>query len=270
MFAFYGMLASPSYEEKAVVDLGNTNYSVITPRQNFTRKHSADLVARAIRKRLGISAYVNERHDIEIEGLKISIFLLKYYLSYHHGTMLIDTDLSQIGRYLEIKKNLVSKGVESVLSPVTKLRNYSLTVNHESFCNAVLQEFSVHYRDATNSYIQPIIVNEELLSKIPKTLEYHDELKSWNWTFGQTPDFSIEFEKTFSWGHVSKNGLISAITLSPSTIKYENLIGALEDSLEGIKYDPISVSQSISELTLPDIQLIPILNDLKNWIQDSL
>ncbi|CAG8458934.1 8585_t:CDS:10 [Racocetra persica] len=228
-------------------DLGNTNYTVITPRQNFTRKHSAELVARALRKRLDIPAHVNERHDIEIEGLKIS--------------------------------NIVSKGVESVLSPVTKLRNYSLTVNHKSFCDVVLQEFFAHYRgdinNVINSHMQPIIVEEELLSNIPKIIDYRDELKSWDWTFGQTPEFSLEFEKTFPWGHVkafikSKNGFIYAITLSPSTIKYENLISTLEDSLEGTKYDLTSVSQSLSTLTLSDIQLMPILNDLKNWIQDSL
>ncbi|CAG8471000.1 127_t:CDS:2 [Cetraspora pellucida] len=212
-------------------DLGNTNYTVITPRRNFTRKHSAELVALALRKRLNIPAH-----------------------------------------------NLVSKGVESVSSPVTKLRNYSLTVNHKSFCDAVLQEFFAHYRgdmnNVTNSYMQPIII-EELLPNNPKILDYRDELKSWDWTFGQTPEFSLELEKTFPWGHVkafikSKNGFISAITLSPSTIKYENLISTLEDSLEGTKYDPTSVSQSLSTLTLSDIQLMPILNDLQNWIQNSL
>ncbi|KAF0525308.1 Lipoyltransferase and lipoate-protein ligase [Gigaspora margarita] len=157
-------------------DLGNTNYTVITPRQNFTRKHSADLVARAIRKRFEIPAYVNERHDIEIEDLKVSgsAFKIISARAYHHG-------------------------VESVSSPVTRLRNYSSTVNHESFCDAVLQEFSINY---CGNISNPIIVDEELLLKIPKTLDYRDELKSWDWTFGQTPEFSIEFQKTFSWGHV--------------------------------------------------------------------
>jgi hypothetical protein len=37
-------------------DLGNTNFSIILPRLLFTRAHGAELVARAVRDRLGIDA----------------------------------------------------------------------------------------------------------------------------------------------------------------------------------------------------------------------
>lgn len=47
--------------------MGNTNFSIMLPRLLFTRAHGAELVARAIRERLGISGCgVNKRNDVVI------------------------------------------------------------------------------------------------------------------------------------------------------------------------------------------------------------
>ena len=40
---------------------------------------------------------------------------------------------------------MVGKGVASVRSPVTRLREHSFTVDHLSFCEAVLEEFGRTY-----------------------------------------------------------------------------------------------------------------------------
>lgn len=46
-------------------DRGNTNFSIILPRLLFTRAHGAELVARAVRDRLGVQeCTVNERNDV--------------------------------------------------------------------------------------------------------------------------------------------------------------------------------------------------------------
>ena len=48
-------------------DMGNTNFSIILPRLLFTRAHGAELVARAVRARLGIGGCsVNKRNDVVI------------------------------------------------------------------------------------------------------------------------------------------------------------------------------------------------------------
>lgn len=51
------------------------------PRIDFTRKHTAELVVRALTTRLDIPAYVTERHDIAVNGLKISLIYLSYNLN---------------------------------------------------------------------------------------------------------------------------------------------------------------------------------------------
>jgi lipoate-protein ligase A len=47
--------------------MGNTNFSIILPRLLFTRAHGAELVAKAIRDRLGVQeCTVNDRNDVII------------------------------------------------------------------------------------------------------------------------------------------------------------------------------------------------------------
>lgn len=57
--------------------MGNTNFSIMLPRLLFTRNHGAELVAKAVRERLGVEqCTVNERNDVIIRDgerdLKVS------------------------------------------------------------------------------------------------------------------------------------------------------------------------------------------------------
>lgn len=52
------------------------------PKSDFTRQHAAELVVRALTTKLNIPAYVNERHDIAINGLKISLIFCRSNLKF--------------------------------------------------------------------------------------------------------------------------------------------------------------------------------------------
>jgi len=50
--------------------MGNTNFSIMLPRLLFTRRHGAELVARAVGKYLGVEGCgVNDRNDIIVRSL---------------------------------------------------------------------------------------------------------------------------------------------------------------------------------------------------------
>jgi lipoate-protein ligase A len=75
------------------------------PRIEFNRRTNAQLVSRALHQ-LDIPSQVNDRHDITIDNKKVSgsAFKIVSNRSYHHGTMLIDADLSRLSKYLSVKE----------------------------------------------------------------------------------------------------------------------------------------------------------------------
>jgi lipoate-protein ligase A len=199
-------------------DLGNTNYSFHIARESFTRQQHAKLVAHALNRRpialkesldtdLGdgsLGAYVNKRNDIcislkdrkgperKVSGSAYKIISTR---AYHHGTMLLSSNLSNLGSALKPSRTAMhSKGVESVPSPVSNLadafasRKNELT--HDLFCQAVVDEFQRTYGEAEIHK-----VGQENYTKVLEDAK-HDlhagwtEMDSWEWTWGQTPEFS--------------------------------------------------------------------------------
>jgi len=90
-------------------DLGNSNFTMIMPRSQFHRDTNAHLVTRSLHQ-LDIPAKVNQRHDIVIYEKKVSgsAYKIVRTSAYHHGTMLIDSDLKALGRYLSAPKVLIT------------------------------------------------------------------------------------------------------------------------------------------------------------------
>lgn len=82
-------------------DMGNALFSVIMPRAEFHRDKYLILVQRALAN-LDISATLNNRHDLLIDGRKVSgsAYKLVNSRAYHHGTMLIETDLRLVSEVL--------------------------------------------------------------------------------------------------------------------------------------------------------------------------
>jgi lipoate-protein ligase A len=124
------ILPNPPFEPRSrtppilsvVQDLGNTNFSIHLPRTSFDRRATAQIVLRAV-KSLGVDdAHVNDRNDICVGEYKMSLLfsdplrpglplVMMEYVSgsaykivnsraYHHGTMLISTQLGNLGELL--------------------------------------------------------------------------------------------------------------------------------------------------------------------------
>ncbi|GAA6005214.1 hypothetical protein JCM10207_002900 [Rhodosporidiobolus poonsookiae] len=225
-------------------DLGNTNYCVFVPRLEFDRRTNAELVVAGL-KTLDIPAGVNERNDIVVDGFKVSgsAFKLVNKRAYHHGTMLIDAKLGDLRGVLGGKKDsMVTKGVASVPSPVRNLREWSCDINHDRFVEVVAREFAAAHGgsgeikrvDASeadrNSYVREVV----------------DELKSWEWQYGQTPEFTHTLSGSFPWGSLtldlsSRHGLITSTSLShpPRPLEWWKAASELCTLLEGERYETV-------------------------------
>jgi lipoate-protein ligase A len=184
--------------------MGNSIYTIFMPRAAFSRDANAELVSRALHQ-LDIPSYVNSRHDIAVDGFKVSgsAYKLTNRRAYHHGTMLIDTDIDRLRGALKVNRDrLITKGVASVPSPVSNLRSYSYTIDHQQFCEAVMEEFTVTHNDGRQ--VEPVIFSKNDTANLPEeVIKSKSELTSWDWIFGQTPEFTHDIDMEFDWGTIA-------------------------------------------------------------------
>ncbi|GAW06413.1 Lipoyltransferase and lipoate-protein ligase [Lentinula edodes] len=192
----------------------NTNFSIHLPRTSFDRHMTAQVVLRAVCS-LGIDATVNDRNDICVGKEKVSgsAYKIVSQRAYHHGTMLISTQLNTLGDLLHnTKDTMETKGVASVRSPVRNLQQFNRGVTHEAFVDAVVHEFSKEY-GIRNVDGEVQIVSEASCRDIEYIQNGMSELPSWEWAYGQTPEFTYTVSQAFEWGTVtakirSKHGII--------------------------------------------------------------
>ena len=108
-------------------DLGNVNYTFVAPHTgglDFAAFCAPVLDALAS---LGVSAQLNGRNDLAIDGKKCSgnAQFGREGRVMHHGTLLYDVDLDAMARALRPPADkLASKGVASVRARVTNIRPY--------------------------------------------------------------------------------------------------------------------------------------------------
>ncbi|KAM3420834.1 hypothetical protein BST61_g4075 [Cercospora zeina] len=194
-------------------DQGNVNWTVICPSADFTRDKHAKMVVRALRSCGVERARVNARHDIVLDQgtrgadtdpddthstpyeaidletprpLKVSgsAYKLTRKRALHHGTCLLNTpNLNVIPEYLHspAKPYISARGVESVSSPVG-----NILLSNEDFVSAVQKHFAKQY----GGTLDTMDVGTESLEDEAVRKGY-DELRSLDWTYLQTPQWSI-------------------------------------------------------------------------------
>ncbi|KAI9613840.1 hypothetical protein H4Q26_009690 [Puccinia striiformis f. sp. tritici PST-130] len=116
-----------------------------------------------------------------------SAFRITSKRAYHHGTMLIDSNLDNLRGALRPTPNINivdSKAVGSVRSPVTSLIKNSppndtqKEVNHVQFMNTLSREFSRHYYpDSDVCSSEPQVLDETELQSNPIIQTGYEELK---------------------------------------------------------------------------------------------
>ncbi|KAH8081224.1 hypothetical protein HD553DRAFT_299171 [Filobasidium floriforme] len=267
-------------------DEGNINFSILIPRHLFTRSLGSGIIETALKDRLEIGrAGVNERGDLILwdkddgnrnkassgESERIdesrsgqdrkwkkisgSAYKIVAQRAYHHGTMLISSDLGSLGTYLRSKSpDLITKSVDSVRSPVTTLRSARPDVTHDDFVHAVAEEFHRVFSKVAEEALAPDFdrgvieqIDEEALKGGAERSKYIEqgisELKSWDWTYGSTPEFYRDLHVNLPSGatHLritSKHALVThveALTQDNST-QTQEAIETLRSRLLGRTY----------------------------------
>ena len=253
-------------------DLGNTNFTFLSSKETFDKAVNNKIITNALNS-FGLKTFASGRNDILVmtdEGEKKfsgSAFKETKDRSFHHGTVLINADMTKLGSYLNPNvKKLQSKGITSVRARVTNLADLNADINHDEVCSRIIQEFFNHYQAEC-----PIeILDHEYLKTIPALNTHFQKMSDWNWRFGEAPQFNHQMTERFAWGlvevhldvhkaHVEKSQIFSD-SLHPEMIEH------LMASLQNIPYTKDAFQKAIRNVSDELPMISEYLQEFEEWI----
>ena len=171
-------------------DLGNLNFTFVADAgdmEQLNMRIFCEPIVRAL-GHLGVSAQINGRNDITIDGKKFSgnSQYLRCGRVMHHGTIMFDSNLDVVTKALKVDPTKIeSKGIKSVRSRVTNIRPYlpgSITLGE--FRRALLGSILEDTPGEEYSF------TEDELSAIRAIAE--ERYGTWEWNFGRSPECTIK------------------------------------------------------------------------------
>ena len=221
-------------------DMGNLNFTFIAKDGLFDIERQTDVILLACRL-LGINAVKTGRNDLTVDGKKYSghAYFSSGGFNYHHGTIMMDVKGDDLSKYLNVSAaKLKSKGVESVRSRVTNLREH---VNGD-LADADTGELILAMQDAmvrAASREYGCEAAEEALPEIPQ--ELLDKYASEEWRLGTKIPFTKDIEHRFEWGGVEiqlemRGEYIKDCRIYSDSLETE-VFSAVEDVIRNCRYD---------------------------------
>jgi len=257
-------------------DLGNTNFTFMAGKPEYNKSVSTQIVIDAL-KTFNIDAEANGRNDLVIkDGDILKKFSGSAYREakdrgFHHGTLLINADLSRLENYLTPNpKKLAAKGITSIKSRVTNLKLVNPGITHELISDALIAAYLTYYNEDTNQNIEIEYISPKSLSTLPNLEQTFSEYSEWNWNFGKTPQFTHAMDERFSWGGIEvylniTNGIIEEANLYTDSLD-PTPFESLSELLVGAHYDKDSINTLINNLLTENQDSQDQINEFQNWL----
>lgn len=249
-------------------DLGNLNFTFLMPSSTYDLHRQLGVILHAARA-VGVEAEFSGRNDILAEGRKFSgnAFYHGQNSSYHHGTILLDVDLSVLGNYLNVPvQKMTSKGVASVKARVINLNELVPTLSVDMMKEALIKSFSEEYGGEGESYTLANYKDTDQFRAL------YAKYSSWDWQLGNSPRFDVTYETRFPWGGIElgltvKNGMVSQAKIYSDAMEAD-LILALAESLLGLAFEKTSLTEHLR--TLPLAAQNNIIIDIAAWMEREI
>lgn len=245
-------------------DMSNIMFSYITRSDNVQMTYSryTQAVVKTLRL-LGLNATDNGRNDILIEGHKVSGNAF-YHLpgrSIVHGTMLYDTDMTHITHAITPSKSkLASKGVKSVASRITTIKQHS---------NISLEDFKSHVRQ--NLCDGEIMLNDNDIAEIEQITQTY---LTPEFILGNNPRCNmVKHERIEGVGELEvsielNRNVITEINIAGDYFLLGDLDGGLLERLRGTPFTREALTESLSGVDLPNIIMNLSTNQFINLLTE--
>lgn len=247
-------------------DEGNLNFTFCAPEALYDVEKQTAVIAAAARA-FGIAAERTGRNDLTAEGRKFSgnAFRRSGGKRLHHGTVLIDGDMTAMTRWLDAEgSKLRAKGVRSVPSRVINLRELAPELTVDAFAEAMKRSFSAVY-GAPSSAIKEAALDREDIERKRRFFA------SWEWRFGQRLPFADEWRGVFPWGTLrlsvrAEGGVIQEAAAESDGMASE-IIAAIPGALRGVRYGRDAMAAAILALPAAGTEERAILADAADMIR---
>ena len=257
-------------------DLGNTNFTFMAGKPEYDKAVSTRIVLDAL-KQIGIDGKSTGRNDLVIEtdeGEKKfsgSAYRDAKDRGFHHGTLLLNADLSRLANYLNPDpKKLNAKGIQSVRSRVINLCEVLPEIDHAMVCDAVQEAFFQHYGET----VEPERIAPDTTPDIVGFAAAFEKQSDWDWNFGKSLDFSHTLSERFSWGGVEVHLDVNRAMIKNARIftdsLYPNALEAFAEELIGRKYSVDGVRQIADKISQQHHEQAAELIEVEAWLKESI
>lgn len=241
-------------------DLGNLNFTFVMNKKHYdVRKHQMVIID-ALKKH-EIEAVFSGRNDMLIDGRKFSGHA--YYNAgdnaYHHGTLLVHTDLEKLSGYLNPSaEKIKSKSIASVKSRVINIGEVSPGMTTDMIKRSMSESFAAYYGAAASSNFEG---TPEAITNL------YEKYSSWEWCYGKSPAFDISHGKRFDWGEVELNltlhrGIIKEVKIFTDAMDVE-MMDKFSEAIVGCPYEKKALADAVKQ----NISDEPAQKDLVEWIK---
>lgn len=196
----------------------------------------------------GISAVLNGRNDLQIDGKKFSgnAQYIKGSTKLHHGSILFNTNVEEMVRSITVAEDkIISKGIKSVRDRVTNIYDHLEDKNIDSlmFRDIMLESLLKN----TNSTYKLTDKDIERINEIAK-----DKFESWDWNYGASPKFNITKSSRYKGGKVEfkinvNKGMIENCSINGDFFG-EGEIEDVTNALCGCKYNKEDIRHVLNNI----------------------
>ena len=255
-------------------DLGNSCFTFMAGKPEYDKSVSTGIVLAALNA-LGVQASASGRNDLEVatpdgpRKVSGSAYRETKDRGFHHGTLLLNADLSRLANYLNPdEKKLKAKGITSVRGRVANLNDLLPGITHQQVCDAVSEAFFAHYGER----VAPEVISPDAIPDLPGFAETFARQSSWEWNFGQAPAFTHTLDERFGWGGVELHFDVEKGHITRTQVFTDSLnpapLEALANRLQGCVYQANALKQQCETLIIdfPDQQ--NELREVAQWMAD--
>ena len=232
-------------------DLGNLNFTFLVNKADYDLPRQLSVIVEACRC-LGIPAACSGRNDVLAGGRKFSgnAFYAHQGKSYHHGTLLVDVDMSAMDRYLSPSRaKMEAKGVSSVRSRVVNLTELKpgLTVNE--MASQMEDAFQLVY-GLPAQRLKETSLDQQRIGELTR------RNGSWEWLYGRELACTLNCGGRFGWGGIElcltvEGGVITQASVYTDAMDW-TLGPAVEKALTGCRFRLEDMEQGVRSTFLEE------------------